>query len=137
MRKVVKTYEDLLLEEQRLQSELESYKGLIKEDITVLKASLNPIKRTVATVKSFFTFEDHGPLLNFGLNFGFDFLVRRILLARTGWITKVVVPYLIKNYASHLITEEQRKSMAKSVSKIISKLMMKKKKEPFEAAPPA
>src|SRR5437868_4830001 len=131
MRKAIKTYEDLALEEQRLQAQLESYKGLIKEDMTALKASLNPVKRAAATVKNLFTFEDHGPLLNFGLNFGFDFLVRKVLLARMGWITKVVVPYLIKNYASHLITEDQRKSLSKSISKIVSKLLMKKKKESF------
>ena len=137
MRKAIKTYEDLVEEEKRLQGDLASYKGLIKEDITALKESLNPIKRTITTVKNFFTFEDRGPLLNFGLNFSFDFLLRKVLLARMGWITKVVVPYLVKNYASHLITEDQRKALAKSISKVISKLLMKKKKEPFEAAPPA
>ena len=136
MRKAIKTYEDLVLEEKRLQGELASYKVLIKEDIAGLKASLNPIKKIVTNVKNFFTFDDNGPLLNFGLNFGFDVLLRKILLARTGWLTKVVVPYLVKNYASHLITESQRKSLAKSISKVFSKILMKKKKETMEEAPP-
>lgn len=137
MRKAIKTYEDLVLEEQRLQSELASLKGLIQEDITGLKASLNPIKKVAGTVKNFFTFDDKGPLLNFGLNFGFDVLLRKIVLARFGWLTKVVVPYLVKNYASHVISENQRKSVAKSVSKLFSKILMKKKKETLEEAPPA
>src|ERR1043165_3738231 len=135
MRKAIKTYEDLVLEEKRLQGELASYKVLIKEDIAGLKASLNPIKKIVTNVKNFFTFDDNGPLLNFGLNFGFDVLLRKILLARTGWLTKVVVPYLVKNYASHLITESQRKSLAKSISKVFSKILMKKKKEPMKEPP--
>jgi len=88
-------------------------------------------------VKNLFSREDKGPLLNFGLNLGMDVVLRRMLLGRAGWVAKVMVPYLVKNYASHLITEDQRKAVGKTVSKFISKILMKKKKEPFEAAPPA
>ena len=136
MTRKIKTYDDLLQEEQRLQAQMDSYKGLIKEDIEGIKAGLNPVKRVAATVKNLFTRGDNGPLLNFGLNFGLDVFVRRFLLGRANWVTKVVVPYVIKNYASHLITEDQRKAVGKTVSNFFAKIMMKKKKEPFEAAPP-
>jgi len=136
MNQKIKTYEDLLQEEQRLTTQLASYKGVIRDDITGVKAALNPVKRVAATVKNLFTFDDNGPLLNFGLKFGTDVLMRRVLLGRASWIAKVVVPYLIKNYSSHLITEGQRKAVAKTVSKFLSKFMMKKKKEPFQEAPP-
>lgn len=135
MNKSIKTYEDLLQEEQRLTTQLASYKGVIQDDIAGLKASLNPVKRVASTVKNLFTFGDNGPLLNFGLKFGTDIFLRKLLLGRASWIAKVVVPYLIKNYASHLITEDQRKAVAKSLSKLFSKVLMKKKKEPFETTP--
>lgn len=137
MTRKIKTYEDLLQEEQKLTVQLRTYKELIQEDITGVKQGLNPFKRTAKVVRNLFTREDKGPLLNFGLNFGMDVLLRKVLLGRASWITKVAVPYFIKNYASHLISEEQRKTVGKTVSKFISKLMMKKKKESFEAAPPA
>lgn len=133
----IKTYDDLLQEEQRLTVQMRSYKDLIKEDIAGLKQGLNPVKRSVKMVKGLFSRGDNGPLLNFGLNFGMDVVLRRMLLGRAGWVTKVMVPYLVKNYASHLITEDQRKAVGKTVSKFISKILMKKKKEPFEAAPPS
>ena len=133
----IKTYEDLLQEEQRLTVQMHSYKDLIKEDIAGLKQGLNPVKRGAKMVKGLFSRGDNGPLLNFGLNFGMDVVLRRMLLARAGWVTKVMVPYLVKNYASHLVTEEQRKAVGKSVSKFISKILMKKKKESFDSAPPA
>ena len=136
MTRKIKTYEDLLQEEQRLTAQLKSYKALIKEDIAGIREGLNSVKRVARTVKNLFTREDKGPLLNFGLNFGMDVLLRKVLLGRAGWITKVVVPYVVKNYASHLITEDQRRTVARSVSKVISKFLMKKKKEPFETAPP-
>lgn len=137
MNKKISTYEDLLQEEQRLQAQLRSYKELIKDDIAGIKEGLNPIKQVTKTVRNLFTRGDNGPLLNFGVNFGLDVFLRRILLGRASWITKVVVPYVIKNYASHLITDDQRKNVAKSVSKFLTKFVMKKKKESFEVAPPA
>lgn len=140
MTRKIKTYDDLLQEEQALTVKLATYKSLIKEDITGLKAGvkdkLNPVKRIVGTAKNLFTFDDNGPLLNFGLRFGTDVFLRRILLGRANWIAKVVVPYVIKNYASHLITEGQRKAVTKTVSSFLSKFMTKKKKEPFAATPP-
>lgn len=135
--KPIKTYEDLLQEEQRLTAQQVLYKDLIREDITGLKEGLNPVKRIAAQAKNLFTFDDNGPLLNFGLKFGTDIFLQKVLLGRASWIAKVVVPYFIKNYTSHLITEDQRKAVAKTVSRLLSKVMMKKKKEPFTAAPPA
>lgn len=136
MTRRIKTYEELLQEEQRLTVQLRSYKELMKEDIAGIKSGLNPIKRTAYMVKNLFTRDDNGPLLNFGVNFGLDVVLRRIILGRASWVTKVVVPYLVKNYASHLITEDQRKAVGKSVSRFLSKFLMKKKKEPFQEAPP-
>lgn len=133
----IKTYEDLIQEEQRLTAQMRSYKDLIREDIADVKAGLNPFKRGMAVARSFFTRGDNGPLLNFGVNFGMDILLRRVLLGRASWIAKVAVPYLVKNYASHLVTEDQRKAVGKSVSTFLSKVLMKKKKEKFEQAPPA
>jgi len=137
MTRKIKTYDDLLQEEQRLTAQMHSYKELVKQDISSIKEGLNPIKRSAKMVKNLFSREDKGPLLNFGLNLGMDVVLRRMLLGRAGWVAKVMVPYLVKNYASHLITEDQRKAVGKTVSKFISKILMKKKKEPFEAAPPA
>ena len=136
MTRKITTYEELLQEELRLTAQLSSSKELIKDDLAGIKEGLNPVKQVAKTVRILFTRGDNGPLLNFGMNFGLDVFVRRVLLGRASWITKVVVPYLIKNYASHLITEDQRKNVARSVSKFLTKFMMKKKKEPFEAAPP-
>lgn len=142
MTRKIKTYEDLLQEEQALTIKLATYKNLIREDITGLKTGikdkLNPVKRIADTAKNLFTFDDNGPLLNFGLRFGTDVFLRRLLLGRANWIAKVVVPYLIKNYASHLITEQQRKAVTKTVSNFVSKFITKKKKERFTPpTPPA
>lgn len=135
MTRNIKTYEDLLQEEERLKSRLVIYKGLMKEDIAGIKHGLNPFKRIAAHVRGLFKRGDNGPLLNFGLNFSIDVLIRKLLLARAGWLTKIVVPYIIKNYASHLVSEEQRKTISKTFGKFVGKILSKRKKTQFEADP--
>lgn len=137
MTKRIKTYEDLLQEEQRLKAQLSLCKGLIQDDIAGIKEGLNPIKRVADHVKGLFSRGDNGPLLNFGMNFGIDVVIRKFLLGRAGWVTKIIVPYFVRNYASHLVTEDQRKNVTKSVGKFIGKFLSKIKKRSFETATPA
>ena len=71
MTKKIKTYEDLLEEEQRLTAQLGSYKELIRGDIAGIKDGLNPIKKAKEKVKQLFTREDkNSPAINFTLNSG-------------------------------------------------------------------
>jgi hypothetical protein len=133
MNKPIKTYDDLVREEQRLKGQVESYKLLIKDDISGLKEGLNPFKRGVAVAKRLFTRDSNGPIVNFGLNFGIDVLLKKILLARAGWIVKFLIPYIVKNYASHIIAEEDRGKIIGAVAKLFSKFNIKKPRQAAEA----
>ena len=127
MTRKINTYQELVQEEERLNAQLDLYKGFIKDDIAGLKLALNPFKRIAANIRGLFSRGDNGPLVNFGLNFGIDVLVRKLLLARAGWLAKIVVPYVAKNYASNLVSEDQRKAITKTVGKFVSKILSKKK----------
>lgn len=128
MKTVIKTYDDLLLEEKRLSAEMASYKILLKNDVAGIKAELNPITWARKKFKAIFTRNNNGPLLNIGLNIGIDLLLRRILLVRMGWLMRVVVPFIVKNYVSHLVTAEHRKATTKKMGKFFGKMMAKVKK---------
>src|SRR5829696_3042085 len=122
MTRKISTYEELLQEEQRLTTQLSSYKEFIKTDIAGVKEGLNPVKKAKEKVKSLFTREDkNSPAINFSLNFLLDFVIRKILPNRTSVLTKTVIPFFIKNYVSHLITDEQRKAIATKVDSLVSK----------------
>lgn len=118
----IKTYEDLLQEEQRLLSHLKATELLIRDDIAAVKEGLKPVGKVMKTISKFTTRDRTGALANFGLDFSVDLLVRRLLLARAGWFTKIVVPYVIKNYSSHIITEQQKAKLMQKISGIFSKL---------------
>ena len=121
----IKTYEDLLQEEQRLVAKLKVSEGKIREDLEGVKEGLKPIGKIMKTLQKFTTRDRTSAMANFGLDFSIDLLVRRFLLARAGWFTKIFVPYLIKNYGSHIISEKQRANFMRKVNNLFSKLRPK------------
>jgi hypothetical protein len=129
----IKTYEDLLQEEQRLLTQLKATELLIRDDIAGVKEGLKPIGNVVKTIGKFTTRDKTGALANFGLDFSVDLFIRRLLLARAGWFTKILVPYVVKNYSSHIISEQQKAKLMKKISNIFSKLRPKPDEQPAEA----
>ena len=129
----IKTYEDLLLEEQRLLAQLKATEVLIREDIAGVKEGLKPLGNAMKTISKFTTRDKTGALANFGLDFSVDLFVRKILLARAGWFTKILIPYLIKNYSSHIISEQQRAKLMEKINNFFSKLRPKPDVQPAEA----
>lgn len=138
MNRPIRTYEDLLIEEKRLEAQAESYRILIGQDVSAIKEGLNPVKRVVHTVKNIFTMENNGPLINFGLNFGLDVIVRKVLLAKAGWVSRFLVPFVVKNYASHIIAEEDKAKVIGNIKKFIERIIPKKmRKQADDMAPEA
>lgn len=126
MSKPIKTYEDLLQEEQRLLTILKSQEQLIREDLSGLKEKLKPVEKAFGVVQKMATRDHTGAFANFGIDFSIDLLIRRLLLARAGWFTKIVVPFVLKNYSSHIFSEEQRSRFAEKIQKIFNKIRPKK-----------
>jgi hypothetical protein len=98
---------------------------LIRDDIAGVKEGLKPVGKVMKMVSKFTTRDRTGAFANFGLDFSVDLLVRRILLARAGWFTKILIPYIIKNYSSHFITEQQKAKMMQKISSILAKFRPK------------
>lgn len=118
----IKNYEDLLQEEQRLLGELKVKEVQIRNDLAGVKHGLKPIGRVMNTISKFTTRDKTGAFANFGVDFGVDLLIRRFLLAKAGWFTKILVPYLVKNYSSHIISEQQKAKLMEKINNLFAKL---------------
>ena len=136
-KKRIKTYQDLEEEKLRLTALLRTQEELIKTDIAGVKHGLNPFGKAAGVVHNFFTREKKDPLLNLGLEMSIDLVLRRFLLARAGWLTKIVVPFFVKNYSSHFIGEESKGALLNKVNGFLQKLRPKKKHytRPYTATP--
>ena len=118
----IKTIEDLQAEQLRLTSILKSHEASIKDDMVGIKLGLKPFNKAAKIVGKMATRDNTAPLLNFGLEFGIDLFVRKFLLAKAGWFSKIVVPFLVKNYSSHLIGAEKRALLLKKVRTVFKNI---------------
>jgi hypothetical protein len=125
----ITTYKDLLEEEQRLQQILKRQETVIRQDLLSMKENLEPVKKVYDQVHKVFTRDNRVPFFNIGLEVGIDMLLRRFLLARAGWFAKTFVPYVVKNYASHIISEEKRKVIIKKIEELFNKIRPKRDKQ--------
>jgi len=118
----IKTYEDLELEKIRLTALLKNHEEAIRYDMAGVRQGLKPVNNAVKFINKMATRDNTTPVMNFGLEMGIDILVRRFVLRRAGWVTKIVVPYLVKNYSSHIIGEEKREALLAKIRGFFNKL---------------
>lgn len=121
----IRTYQDLLHEEQRLEQQLKLQEIIIRQDLVKFKENVEPIQKAYDKIQKLFTRDNRVPLFNIGLELGIDMLLRRFILRRAGWFARVFVPYIMKNYASHIIGEEKRKAIIKKVQDLFNKIRPK------------
>ena len=113
MIKPIRSYEDLLKEKQRLEILLTVQRTLIYSDVQLLKAELQPVKEVLNFVRKITTKDKTNLLLTIGSDIVINSVVKRFILSRAGWFVRNVVPYFLKNYSSHFLTEQKDKWIEK------------------------
>ena len=116
MKRKIRSYEDLEKEEQLLEELLRAQKQLIQLDVEVFRNQLKPATMALQVFNKITTVDKSNILLNEGANKVIDLVLNKFILARSGWITKFLVPIFMKNYSSHLIADNK----ANIVEKVFS-----------------
>src|SRR5262245_48324269 len=125
----IRTYNDLLQEEQRLVQQLKVHETLIRQDLVAMEEEFQPVIRVFNTAQKLFTRDQRVPVFNAGLELLVDIVLRRFILAKSGLFTKIVIPYLVKNYSSHIISEEKRKIIISKIKDFFNKIRPKRHAE--------
>jgi hypothetical protein len=107
MKRKIRSYEDLEKEEQLLEELLQTQKQLVQLDVQILKQQLKPATVALQFFNKITTVDKSNLLLNEGANKVIDLVLNKFILARSGWITKFLVPIFMKNYSSHLIADNK------------------------------
>jgi hypothetical protein len=107
----IKSYDDLVAEKQRLKDLFSEQKQSIRTDLISLKDDLNPVKQIFKKIGIFTSPDKSLGLLNVGLGFGLDMLLRKVLLKKSGWIVRLAAPFVIKNALSNFVAEKIRTEM--------------------------
>jgi hypothetical protein len=101
----INNYDELVLERRKLEAQLADHKSIISGEVHALRQKLEPLSNIV----SFFTPSKNpapdNKLWEVGTNLGIELFVRRKLLARAGWLTKIAVPFILKRVSSRAIEQ--------------------------------
>lgn len=109
----IKNYKDLLEEKARLEFLLEQHKGNFKSNLQTLKDDYSPLVKFGSAIGMLTTRNYHYPLLNLAAGMLINNLVKNKLLARAGWLTRLLVPFFLKNASSHVIKRRARQLFSK------------------------
>ena len=128
MNKKITTYKELMEEKAHLTALLEVQKQRVEDDFRELKEELKPITNITSTLAMFFTRKTGSLASNLGINLLVNGLVKKVLLSKSGWFTRFIIPLLLKNYASNLVNKPEN-----LVTKLLSRLFSKNGKAGHEA----
>jgi len=121
MSKRIQTYEDLLEEKQRLENLLESKKVDIAEDWSGVKKNLTPITNVFSFFNRFTHRNSSNPLLNLGIDMAGDVFLKKFILRKADWITRLMLPVFIKNYSSNVLGDKKGNNLFSKLRKIFKK----------------
>jgi hypothetical protein len=116
----INSYKELVEEKARLKALLVEQELQIKEDWHSLKEELKPAALVGATLRNLFTRKAGLTAAQLGINMLTDGFVKRVLLRKAGWLIRLVIPLLIKNYASH-VGEGGPENLMHKIKKFFSK----------------
>lgn len=122
MSQTIKTYKDLCEERERLQVQLVAKKQRVKDDWRDLKSELDPVKSAFGLVGKITHPDRSNPLVNAGLKLASDVFLKNFILAKAGWATRLAVPFVVKNFSSHMLVEK-----GAGIFEKVSNLFKKKK----------
>jgi hypothetical protein len=113
MNKPIRTYDDLLAEQQRLDILLLAQRELVVADFKTLRGEVKSATTSLSFLGKLLTKDKKHALLNFGTDKAIDLVLKKVVLARAGWLTRLAIPFLVKNYSSHFVDKGKHKVVEK------------------------
>lgn len=100
----IQSYNDLLKAELALQESLAHQRAEIRTEVMHIKEQLKPLTKITSLVSKFVT-RHHGnsALVTAGIGIASDILFKNVILKKSGWLTRLVLPVIMKNYSSHAL----------------------------------
>ena len=107
MRKMkIENLQDLRKEKERLRMELRMTEEALREDFEWIREELKPVRAAGRMLSKVMINKDHG-IINDGVRFGIDTILKKVVLAKAGWITRLIVPFILKNLSSNIVQQKK------------------------------
>ena len=123
MSQTIKTYKDLCEERERVKNLLVVQRQKVKDDWDELKHEFIPVKNAFGVMSKLTSADKSNPVVNMGLKIVSDVFLKNFVLGKAGWVAKLAVPFVVKNYSSHLLARKGGSLLGK-----LAKMFSPKKK---------
>ncbi len=116
MTKRINSYEELMEEKARLKLLLDEQKGVLRQDFNLIKEEFTPVRNAISVIGKITTRDNSSWLLATAADTAIDIFVRKFILSKAGWVTRIILPFFMKNLSSHLIADNKDKIFNKIFS---------------------
>ena len=103
-------------EKARLKVLLGTQKLVLREDFNRIKEEFTPVKTAISVIGKITTKDNSNWLLTKAADTAIDMIVKRIILSKAGWFSRLVLPFFMKNISSHFIADNKDKIFNKIAS---------------------
>jgi len=114
---IIRSYKDLLLEQERLRGQLQMQKEALNEQVQVIKEKLAPVGKILGVVGSITSATTKNPLLSGGVGLALDMLLKKRLFRKSGLVTGILGSFLLRNVASKVVAGTAGALLAKMFGK--------------------
>jgi hypothetical protein len=112
----IRTYDDLLKHRSEMDLLLKAQKELLVADLKVIQAELKAPRETISLVSKMISRKKTNPIVNTAVNQLVDLLLGKLLLKRSGWLTRTAVSMLARNFTSNYVQDHKKQFMGKLFS---------------------
>ena len=123
---IIRSYDDLLIEQERLRTQLIMQKQVLNEQVQAVKEKLAPVGKVLNAVSSFAAATTKNPLVSSGIGLAVDMFIKKRLFKKSGLVTGLIGSFLLRGVASKVV--------AGAAGALIGKLFKKKEDKAPEAA---
>jgi len=107
--KIIRTYQDLLEEEQRLIMQFKRDKAKLNDDIAGVKNLFMPAGQALNYVNNVMTRARNPGVLSQGLDVALDLVSKKYLFRRSNWLVTLAGSYLVRGVSQVLMSLKKKK----------------------------
>ena len=122
--RTINTIEELRAERQRLYMRKALLETEIRNDYNEIKEDLKPVILLTKGAGKLLSSKDNSIAGN-SVGYLTELIVKKVVLKNSGFLMRLIVPYLAKNLASNVV-EDNKPTIASWITGLVSKFMNKK-----------
>ena len=126
----INTLAELRFEQRALRSKAADLEIEIRNDIQEIKAMFRPLQLVTTGAENVLTSHNNGILGN-SAGLVADFLAKNVLFKNSGFLTRLIVPFLVKNVTSNVV-DHNKETIVDWVGGLISRFRHRKKEQEEE-----